>query len=256
MFPEHFEYMKQALELRYSLTPYIYDAARQAYDTGVSICRPMYYSYPEDDEAYSYKEQYMFGDNILAATICTPVDKETGLAERKVWLPDGGWYDMAHKKLLRGGRVHTVSYSIAENAWFVRAGSIVPMAKQGIQNLQDKSNELRLFVAPGYGKSSYTHYEDDEESQAYDSEYAITKIAKTSTSKSCSVTIFAREGKYKGIDPNRNWTLLFGGLDKKPSSVEVSGVETKFIYDADAREAVVSLGSMPTDREIKVTVVY
>ena len=256
MFPEHYEYMKQALELRYSLTPYIYDAARQAYDTGVSICRPMYYSCPEDDEAYLYKEQYMFGDNILAATICTPVDKETGLAERKVWLPDGGWYDMAHKKLLRGGRVHTVSYSIAENAWFVRAGSIVPMAKQGIQNLQDKSNELRLFVAPGYGKSSYTHYEDDEESQAYDSEYAITKIAKTSTSKSCSVTIFAREGKYKGIDPNRNWTLLFGGLDKKPSSVEVSGVETKFIYDADAREAVVSLGSMPTDREIKVTVVY
>ena len=70
------------------------------------------------------------------------------------------------------------------------------------------------------------------------------------------MTIFAREGKYKGIDPNRNWTLLFGGLDKKPSSVEVSGVETKFIYDADAREAVVSLGSMPTDREIKVTVVY
>ena len=138
MFPEHYEYMKQALELRYSLTPYIYDAARQAYDTGVSICRPMYYSCPEDDEAYLYKEQYMLGDNILAATICTPVDKETGLAERKVWLPDGGWYDMAHKKLLRGGRVHTVSYSIAENAWFVRAGSIVPMAKQGIQNLQDK----------------------------------------------------------------------------------------------------------------------
>ena len=70
------------------------------------------------------------------------------------------------------------------------------------------------------------------------------------------MTIFAREGKYKGIDPNRNWNLLFGGLDKKPSSVKVSGIESEFLYDADAQEATVLLGSMPADREIEVTVVY
>ena len=125
-----------------------------------------------------------------------------------------------------------------------------------VEELAEGKRQRQVGMKKGWGESSYTHYEDDEESQAYDSEYATTKIAKTSTSKSCSVTIFAREGKYKGIDPNRNWTLLFGGLDKKPSSVEVSGIESEFLYDADAQEATVLLGSMPADREIEVTVVY
>ena len=46
-FPSHFEYMKEAIRLRYTLSPYIYTFAREAYDTGVSLCRPLYYAYPE-----------------------------------------------------------------------------------------------------------------------------------------------------------------------------------------------------------------
>ena len=35
--------------------------ARETYETGVSLCRPMYYDYPEDERAYTYSRQYMFG---------------------------------------------------------------------------------------------------------------------------------------------------------------------------------------------------
>ena len=71
-YPTHYPYLKAAIELRYQLSPYIYDAARQAYDTGVSICRPMYYHYPEEEKAYSFDEQNMFGDLILSTVLCTP----------------------------------------------------------------------------------------------------------------------------------------------------------------------------------------
>ena len=66
VFPDHFDAMREAIRLRYDLTPYIYTAARQAYDTGVSITRPLYYYWPEEDKAYQWKEEFMFGDDILA----------------------------------------------------------------------------------------------------------------------------------------------------------------------------------------------
>lgn len=257
MFPEHYGYMKDALELRYALSPYIYDAARQAYDTGVSVCRPMYYDYPEDDNAYTWKEQYMFGDNILAATVCRPADKETGLAERTVWFPAGNdWYDMAHRKMIRGGAVRTLHYTIAENAWFVKAGAIIPMAAEGIQNLQEKNNGLRLYVAPGTGTSVYEHYEDDGESRAYEVEYAFTKITKKSTSASCTVEVAAREGIYGGMSEDRKLTLLFGGLSRKPSSVRVNGTDTACEFDSETSEACVCLPLMSASDAVTVSVKY
>ena len=58
--------------------------ARKGYDTGISMCRPMYYEFPENENAYTFKEQYYFGDNILAATVCEPIDSLSGKAGRQV----------------------------------------------------------------------------------------------------------------------------------------------------------------------------
>ncbi len=54
VFPDHFDAMRAAVRLRYDLSPYIYGAAREAYDTGISMCRPLYYEYPEDSQAYDF----------------------------------------------------------------------------------------------------------------------------------------------------------------------------------------------------------
>ena len=45
--------------------------AREAYDTGISLCRPLYYEYPETEEAYIYENEYFFGSDILVAPITT-----------------------------------------------------------------------------------------------------------------------------------------------------------------------------------------
>ena len=46
MFPEQFGIIREAVRLRYSLSPYIYNAARNAYDDGISICRPHWHLNP------------------------------------------------------------------------------------------------------------------------------------------------------------------------------------------------------------------
>ena len=105
--------MRDAVRLRYDLSPYIYNAARQTYDTGISMCRPMYYDYAEKNEAYDFKQEFMFGDDILATVVCEPADSLTGLAKRVMWFPEGNdWYDVATGSMIRGGQVDTLSYTI------------------------------------------------------------------------------------------------------------------------------------------------
>lgn len=233
-FPEHFPYMSEAIRLRYDLSPYIYDAARQGYDTGISMCRPLYYDYPEAEQAYTCKEEFMFGDNILATVIGQPADPATGLAERKMWFPEGDdWYDMATGAVYKGGSEHTLHYTIAENPWFVKAGTIVPMAASDITSLQQKSNVLKLLVAPGEGESSYVHYEDDGSTQAYASEYAVTRISKVSDGASVRVTVAPREGSYRDMDPQRRVSIVLEG-SYAPVSVKLNGREVAYDRHAAA----------------------
>ena len=228
VFPDYFDAMRDAIRLRYDLSPYIYNAARQAYDTGISICRPLYYDYPECDEAYERKEEYMFGDNILATSVCSPVDKVTGLAERGMWFPEGSdWYDAATGTMIEGGRKDTLRYTVNENPYYVKAGAVIPMAGPEIRSLQEKSNGLRLFVAPGDGTSSVSVYEDDGISQAYVKEFALTEVTKVSDSSSVRITAGARKGTYRGIDPNRRLQFIFAGVFA-PEKVYVNGIEIPY----------------------------
>ena len=252
-YPTHFEYMKQAIELRYALTPYIYDAARQAYDTGVSICRPLYYYYPEEQKAYDLDQEFMFGDNILATVLCQPLDTLTGKTERKMWFPKGDdWYDMAHHCSYKGGSSHTLYYSIDENPWFVKAGAIVPLAAEGVQNLQQSDNHLRLLIVPGKNACTYVHYEDDGVSQAYDTDYATTKIEKTVSGSTMTVTISPREGTYAGANDTRQIDLVLDGISVN-GLVMVNGEKTDAV--ADACRTIINLPELPVSERITVNVV-
>ncbi|MCQ2135954.1 MAG: glycosyl hydrolase family 31, partial [Bacteroidales bacterium] len=156
-FPEHYDYMVEAIRLRYDLSPYIYTAVRQAYDEGVSMCRPLYYYYPEVDNAYSRGDEFMFGDRILATSIGTPVDGQTSLATKNLWFPEGDdWYDMATGNMYKGGSVKDLHYTVAENPWFVKAGSVLPLAGENISSLQEQDPALRVLVVPGNGDSEFT----------------------------------------------------------------------------------------------------
>ena len=169
-YPKHKECLKAAFRLRYRLIPYIYTMARKAHDTGVSICHPLYYDWPEEEEAYKVENAYMFGDSILAATISKPIEKGKDKSEIELWLPPGKWYDVSSKRLLDGGRRVKLSYSIAENPWLVKAGAVIPMYPEGVRSAANPgTDKIELFVAPGGdGTETFELYEDDGVSRDYD----------------------------------------------------------------------------------------
>ena len=138
----------------------------------------------------------------------------------------------------------------------MKAGAILPLAHEGIQNLQDKTNALRIYVAPGKGKTTYRHYEDDGVSQAYQTDYATTEITKNATSSACTVTIGARQGSYKGIDPQRDLTIVLGGLEKKPASAKMGSENLEVTYDDKTKEASVKLPVLQADSPVSVVIRY
>ena len=210
-FPSHFEYMKEAIRLRYTLSPYIYTFAREAYDTGVSLCRPLYYAYPERPEAYKYNEEYLFGDRILATVIAEPAGAD-GKSAREVWFPSGNdWWDMATHTLHKGGTLKTLRYAIGENPWYVKAGSILPLAGQHIPNLQAPSDTLGLLVVPGAGKATFRLYEDDGTSKDYATHCAFTQIEKHLSGNKLTITLHPRSGSYVGAPSERHVYLVLEG---------------------------------------------
>lgn len=172
--PENQRVLEETIRLRYKLVPYIYTMAREAYDTGVSLCRPLYYDYPEAAEAYAeeWRSEYMFGDNLLIAPIVEPM--HDGLSTLKIWLPEGVWYDFFKGDKLEGGRVIERSYKLDEYPVFVKAGTILPLYKEA-RNLNNQDTEMEVLLFPGEA-TDFVLYEDKGDTQDYAENFWLTKM--------------------------------------------------------------------------------
>jgi alpha-glucosidase (family GH31 glycosyl hydrolase) len=262
-FPDHQFMLRDAIQLRYALVPYIYNAARANYDTGVAMSRPMYYEYPELDKAYNVPEQFFFGDDIIATTVCHPIDSVTGLAERTVWLPEGKWYDYATGKLYTGETDLKLEYTLDENPFYVRAGAIIPMNPASVRSLQVPCDTLVLTFIPG-AEGKLTHYEDDGETNAYIDGGATTTVTKTLAEGAINVTIAARQGTYHNAPAARAYELRFPAT-MPPAKVTVAGKEYPYArfpqpgtwsYDGMSLQPVVYTETLPVDADINVALTY
>lgn len=106
-FAPYNELLRNEILRRHRMIPYIYGECRKGCDTGVSLCRPLYYEYPEDENAYCNPGEYFLGDSILAAPVTAQADPETGIAEQTLWLPPGEWYDISTGTPHSGGKCIT-----------------------------------------------------------------------------------------------------------------------------------------------------
>ena len=205
---KNFDLQNQAMQLRYQLVPYIYTAARQAYDTGVSICRPLYYEWPEENKAYSVQDQYLFGNDMLIAPVFSESSFEGNTAQRTTWLPKGQWFDMCRGRLIEGDKEITDYYALNEIPYFIRQGGIIP-CNPNLTHLKSRPDTLCLWVIPGQnGKGEF--YEDEGDTQGYTKgEYALTTFSQTRQGNQIQLTIHPRQGTFNGIPATRAWKIEF-----------------------------------------------
>ena len=248
----NFPQLLECVNLRYQLMPYIYTAARQAYDTGISICRPLYYEWPEENEAYRQEGEYMFGDDILVSPVVTAAEAD-GKAFQRTWLPEGLWFDVCRNQLVRGATIISGWYGQDEIPYFYRSGAIIP-CNPPLKNLKTAPAEMILKVVPG-SNGSTTIYEDQGDSQAYiDGEYTQTVVQQQRLPAEVVLTIMPRTGAFEGMLQERGYTLQF--LDEeKPFSVCLNGTAVdNWSYDDNLRLLTVSIPPVSCDTRTMVTI--
>jgi alpha-glucosidase len=225
-YPEPYsDIMRGTFHLRYALLPYVYTEARRTHDTGVAFLRPLYYDWPEAAEAYTSKNEYVFGANMIVSPVVTPVDKTTGLATQSVWLPEGDWIESETGARFKGPIEVKRNFSIRQTPVYVRAGAIVPQAPPMQFTSQKPIDPLIVSVFPlGDGKSSsYSFYEDAGDSRAYENgEFARTELLATENSGEVTIEIAAAKGTYKGMPTARGYEIRLPG-DWPPETVSVNG---------------------------------
>ncbi|MDE3062631.1 MAG: DUF5110 domain-containing protein [Acidobacteriota bacterium] len=218
--------LRNTFQLRYALEPYLYTEARRTYDTGIAFLRPLYYDWPEADEAYTSKNEYLFGDQVLVAPVVTPADKSTGLATEQVWLPAGEWIEWPTGKHFTGPISLSRSFSIDQTAVYLKAGSILPMQPQMEYTGEKPVDPLIVNVwplAPG-ANTSYSVYEDSGRAVDYQrGVFARTPIHASQKADTLTVAIGPVEGSYPGMLKSRAFELRLPA-DWPPAAVTVNGI--------------------------------
>lgn len=239
---EVYQAAREAFHLRYQLLPYIYTMARVAHDTGISLCRPMYYDYPDEDAAYAARYQYCFGDQIVAAPLVFPADPETGLAPADVWVPEGAWIDYQTKEILTGPCWVRLVGDMMRVPMLVKAGAIIPLAPVSPTTDQVPKDHLILSVFPGTS-GAFRLYEDDGLTEAYrEGQYEWTEIRTGMEDQDTwLVEIAPVEGRCDLLPEQRGYEIRLEGC-RFPQRLLVDGVQTSdWIYDPEVLTTTIRL---------------
>jgi alpha-glucosidase len=198
------EAARRALDLRYSLLPYIYSYERLNTEGEVGLVRPLFWEFPSDPHASKLDSEWMFGDSMLVA----PVVAE-GARTENVYLPAGEWYEYTSGRRYVGAK--TVALTVDAKSWkdipvFVRAGSIV--ATQPVEQYvgQVPLTEMTLDIFPSRSAAVFTAYDDDGTTYDYEKGFYLRqRITAQSTGTKVSVTVEGATGSYSG--PLRSYLL-------------------------------------------------
>jgi alpha-glucosidase (family GH31 glycosyl hydrolase) len=217
--------MRSAFQLRESMQPYLYTEARRTYDTGVAFLRPLYYDWPKDDAAYTSKNEYIFGDQMIVSPVTAPSNPTSGLASEKVWLPDGEWIEWSTGKHFTGPVTVERNFSIDQTPVYLHAGAIVPMQPAMLHSGQRAVDPLIVNVWPlaSGTRSAYTLYEDSGVSVDYQRGiFARTPIKAVQEGDTLRVEIGPVKGGYPGMLTKRSYELRLPA-DWPPERALVNG---------------------------------
>ena len=152
---------RKYLELRYQLLPYNYTFAREAADTGLPMMRALWLHYPNDAEAVKLGSEYLWGRDLLVVPVV-----EKGASARRVYLPEGAWYDWWSGKRIEGRQWIERPVDLETLPLYVRAGAIIPLDPVRQFTAQPVAGPTTLRIHPG-ADGAFTLYDDDGQSLGY-----------------------------------------------------------------------------------------
>jgi len=215
---------------RYVLLPYIYSLFREAHVKGAPILRPLVYEFQGEPAVRNIEDQAMLGPWLLYAPVM-----EEGVETRSIYLPDGTWYERYSGREYVGPATIEPALPLGALPTYVREGAILPGSQAMQWSDQEPVNPLTLELFPADHETSFTLYEDDGESMAYQGgAYSDVDYTLVRTAGGARFTAGPREGSFTPEGAFRYLLIRVRRVDGPPTSVELDGEGLAAVADLDA----------------------
>lgn len=208
--PEIRDVMEEFLRLRHKMLPYLYTINYRQYAEGIPMILPMYYPYPNEQEAYQVPNQYLFGSEMMVAAITTPCIKNLGMAKTEAWIPQGEWYDIFTGLRYRGGRKMKLYRDITSIPVLARAGAVIPFQEGYTENADQNPKVIHIYVYTGTD-GDFTLYEDDNLTTGYQKERCVRTSYCWQEERGCFY-ICGADGETSLIPEKRDYIVTFRGI--------------------------------------------
>ena len=210
---------KEWLNFRHRLIPYIFSMNHRCHDDGIALCEPMYYSYPNNKNAYCVPNQYMFGSELMVCPITSPQKKEMGMGSAEVWIPDGEYTDIFTLQRYSGSQLLTLNRELYSIPVLAKSGAVIPLSADSGNKC---SNPEKLEVWVFKGNNEFVMYEDNGKTD-YAEYTAKTVFKNTFDERTNTVKLTIEvEGDLSVIPENRKYKICFKDIDCDDTELEFS----------------------------------
>ena len=160
------EATKAAMNIRYTLLPYIYTTFYQAHQTGSTVMRALAWEFPNDPTLASADRQFLVGDSLMI----TPVLAQGATTVNGVF-PGAGkgevWYDWYNQSAISAGPGEniTIDAPLGHIPVYLRGGYVLPTQEAAMTTTASRKNPWGLIAASSLeGTAKGQLYIDDGES--------------------------------------------------------------------------------------------
>lgn len=208
--------MRDLMNLRYQLLPYIYSQSWEISKNNSTMMRPLVMDFQNDKKAIEQSYQYMFGKSILVAPVVKP-----NMENWEVYLPTGYfWYDFYTNQKNNGGKTVLADASHNKIPLFIKSGSIIPVGEVMQYALEKSNEEITIKVYAG-NDGDFTLYEDEGDNYNYEKEnYTLISFKWKDNEK--KLQIDKRVGNYTGQINHRIFNIQIIGINKEVIIQKVS----------------------------------
>ncbi|KAK6387917.1 hypothetical protein LTR65_008372 [Meristemomyces frigidus] len=226
---------KRAMEIRYSLLPYMYTLFYLSHTTGSTVMRALAWEFPQDPTLAAVDNQFLLGPSLLITPVLGQGMTEVqgifpGVAQGEVWYD---WYTQEAVSVQAGENL-TIAAPLGHIPVYVRGGAILPQQEALYTTAESRNTSWSLICALNAdGAATGQIYIDDGESIVPSATLLVDLTASNGS------LYAAARGLYEDTNSLANVTIL--GVPSQPSTVTLNGQTISSGVDYNSTSKVLSV---------------
>ena len=210
--------VRKFVEIRYQLLPYLYTAFWKYIKDGTPLIKSLVLYDQNDVHTHYRTDEFIYGDKILVCPI-----NEANSKGRRMYFPEGNWYNFWNNEVVSGGKEAWVDADIDSMPIFIKEGAVIPKFPLQQYVGEKEIEKVVLDVYYKEGKEVSRFYDDAHDGYDYTKgRYSFRTFKLKGKSKELIIQQH-KEGKYNAN--YEKFKLKLHGLPFKIKKIQLDNEE-------------------------------